>query len=76
MGMDAARGRFFVRNLLRDRPFFDYSNSVEWFHIPLDGFHADGAHGVDGVVVVIAIGQADQSGAHTGDGLDLVVAGV
>ena len=46
------------------------------FHIPLDGLHADGPHGVDGAVVVVAIGQADQGGAHAGHLLDFVVAGV
>ena len=46
------------------------------FHIPLDGLHADGAHGVDRAVVIVAVGQADQGGPHAGDRLDLVVAGV
>lgn len=46
------------------------------FHVPLDGLHADGAHGVDGFVVVVAVGQPHQGGAHPGDRLDLVVAGV
>lgn len=49
---------------------------VQAVHIPLDGLHADGAHGADGFVVVIAVGQPDQGGAHPGDRLDLVVAGV
>ena len=45
-------------------------------HVPLDGLHADGADRVDGVVVIIPIGQADQGGPDAGDRLDLVVAGV
>lgn len=44
-------------------------------HIPLDGFHTQGAHGVDGHIVIVAIGQAHQGRTHTGDGLDLVIAG-
>ena len=45
-------------------------------HVPLDGLHAGGADRVDGVVVIIPIGQADQGGPDAGDRLDLVVAGV
>ncbi len=45
-------------------------------HIPLDGLHADGAHRVDGAVVIIAVGQADQGGPDAGDLFDLVIAGV
>ena len=45
-------------------------------HVPLDGLHAGGADRVDGVVVIIPIGQADQGGPDAGDRLYLVVAGV
>lgn len=52
------------------------SNCCQRIHIPLDGLHTDGAHGTDGFIVVVAVGQPDQGGAHPGDRLDLVVAGV
>ena len=44
-------------------------------HIPLDGLHAHGADGGDDVVVVLAVGTADQRGRHAGDGTDSLVAG-
>lgn len=46
------------------------------FHIPLDGLHPNGPHRVDGVVVIVAVGQADQGGPPAGDRLNFVVAGV
>ena len=46
------------------------------FYVPLDGLHADGAHCIDRVVVVIAVGQADQCRAYPGDLFNFVVAGV
>ena len=49
---------------------------VQAVHVPLDGFHTDGAHRPDGVVVVVPIREADQGGARAGDRLDFVVAGV
>lgn len=61
-------------------PLDDFSRGqvfpVQAVHIPLDGFHTDGPHSVDGVVIVVAIGQADQGGADPGDLLDFVIAGV
>ena len=52
------------------------SNCCQRFHIPLDWLHANGAYGVDGAVIIVAVRQADQGGSHAGDGLDFVVAGV
>lgn len=49
---------------------------VQAVHIPLDGLHADRADGRDHVVVVFAVGRADEGGAHAGDGLNFVVAGL
>ena len=45
-------------------------------HIPLDRLHTDGADGVDGIVIIVPVGQAHQGGPHAGDRLDFVVAGV
>ena len=48
---------------------------VQAVHVPLDGLQAGGAHGADGVVVIVPVGQADEGGPHPGDRLDLVIAG-
>ena len=45
-------------------------------HIPLDGFHAQRADGGDHMVVIFAVGTADQRGTAAGDSLDLVAAGL
>ena len=44
-------------------------------HIPLDGLHAHGADGGDDVVVVLAVGAADQRGSHASGGADAFIAG-
>ena len=44
-------------------------------HVPLNGFHFQRPDSVDGLIVVIPIGQPDQRGAHPGDRFDFVVAG-
>ena len=48
---------------------------IQRIHIPLDGLHTHGADGGDDVVVVLAVGTADEGGGHAGDGGDLLVAG-
>ena len=45
-------------------------------HIPLDGFHADGANGGDHMVVVLAERTADERRADAGERRDLIVAGI
>lgn len=45
-------------------------------HIPLDGFHADGADSGNDMVVVLAERAADERRADAGERLDLVAAGV
>ena len=45
-------------------------------HIPLDGFHAQRADGGDHMVIIFAVGTADQRGTAAGDSLDLVAAGL
>ena len=49
---------------------------VQTVHVPLNGFHTDGADGSDDVVVIFSIGRADKSRANTGDSFDLIVAGL
>lgn len=44
-------------------------------HIPLDGLHTHSADGGDDVVIILAVGAADQRGRHTGDGTDALIAG-
>ena len=44
-------------------------------HIPLDRLHAQRAHGGDYMIVILAVGAADQRGTAAGDGFDLVAAG-
>ena len=45
-------------------------------HIPLDGFHADGADSGNDMVVILAERAADERRADAGERLDLIVAGV
>ncbi len=45
-------------------------------HIPLDGFHADGANGGYDMVVVLAERTADERRAGAGERRDLIVAGI
>ena len=45
-------------------------------HIPLDGFHADGADSGNDMVVVLAERTADERRADAGERRDLIVAGI
>ena len=47
-----------------------------YFHIPLDGFHADGTDRRDHMVIVFPVGTADQRGAHSCNSFDLVITGI
>ena len=49
---------------------------VQAVHIPLNGLHADGAHGVDGAIVIVPVGETNQGRPHAGNRLNFVVAGV
>ena len=49
---------------------------VQAVHIPLDGLHAHGPHGVNHVVVVLPVGTAEQGGPRPRHLFDLVPAGV
>jgi len=49
---------------------------METIHIPLDGEHAHGVYGEYHVVVVFAVGGAEQGGPYSGDGLNFIVAGI
>ena len=44
-------------------------------HIPLDGLHTHSTDGGNDVVIILAVGAADQRGRHTGDGTDALIAG-
>ena len=44
-------------------------------HIPLDGLHTHSTDGGNDVVIILAVGAADQRGRHTGDGADTLIAG-
>ena len=49
---------------------------VQAVHRPLHRFHPQPPHGGDHVVVVLAVGAAEQGGTYSRDRLDLIVAGV
>ena len=44
-------------------------------HLPLDGLHAHGANCGDDMVIVLAVGAADQRGCHAGGGANALIAG-
>lgn len=48
----------------------------QWFHVPLDDLQVHAPDGGDHVVIVLPKGRPEEGGADTGDGLDLIVAGV
>ena len=69
-----AAGLHFVGDALADGGgivFFP----VQTVDVPLYRLHAHGSDGGDHVVIVLAVGAADQRGCHAGDGSDLLVAG-
>ena len=84
-GLGGVKGRVVEENdgpgaHLAHHPLLDLGGGdllpVQTIYIPLDGLHANGAHRLDGAVVIVPVGQAHQGGPHPGDGLDLIVAGV
>lgn len=48
---------------------------IQRVHIPLDGLHTHSTDGGNDVVIILAVGAADQRGRHAGDGADALIAG-